>query len=102
MDQIDTEKVELACDSTGCTLIPDDGNPHNDIYPDNVHKYHDAQDAHYHPAFDVPDVSDNLIQLKSTNGDIKVGAANYREENIISLHHDDPYLQTAETEAQHV
>ena len=31
IDQIDVDKVELACDDTGCVLIPDDGNPHNDI-----------------------------------------------------------------------
>lgn len=28
---IDPDKVELACDDTGCALIPDDGNPYNDI-----------------------------------------------------------------------
>ena len=30
-EHIDTEKVELACDDKGCALIPDDGNPHNDL-----------------------------------------------------------------------
>ena len=30
-DKIDSDKVELACDKTGCALIPDDGNPHNDL-----------------------------------------------------------------------
>ena len=30
---INVDKVELACDTTGCALIPDDGNPHNDIVP---------------------------------------------------------------------
>ena len=29
---IDPSKVELACDENGCCLIPDDGNPENDIY----------------------------------------------------------------------
>lgn len=33
MEHIDTTKVELACDETGCALIPDDGNPHNDVRP---------------------------------------------------------------------
>ena len=29
---IDPSKTELACDEDGCVLIPDDGNPHNDIH----------------------------------------------------------------------
>ena len=31
IDSIDPEKVELAGNSKGLALIPDDGNPHNDI-----------------------------------------------------------------------
>ena len=31
IDQIDPDKVELACNMDGCALIPDDGNPLNDI-----------------------------------------------------------------------
>ena len=31
MDKIDTKKLELACNLDGCALIPDDGNPHNDL-----------------------------------------------------------------------
>ena len=31
IDEIDHNKVELACDGDGCVLIPDDGNPYNDI-----------------------------------------------------------------------
>ena len=31
MDSIDKDKVELACNEEGCALIPDDGNPYNDI-----------------------------------------------------------------------
>ena len=33
MDQINPDKVELACDMTGCALIEDDGDPTNDIIP---------------------------------------------------------------------
>ena len=36
MDKIDKDKVELACDESGCALIPDDGNPHNDIDVDTA------------------------------------------------------------------
>lgn len=31
IDQVDPDKVELACHMDGCALIPDDGNPYNDI-----------------------------------------------------------------------
>ena len=31
IEQVDPDKVELACTADGCVLIPDDANPHNDI-----------------------------------------------------------------------
>ena len=31
MNKIDLNKVELACNDDGCVLIPDDGNPNNDV-----------------------------------------------------------------------
>ena len=31
MSKVDPDKVEPACDDTGCVLIPDDGNPYNDV-----------------------------------------------------------------------
>ncbi len=31
IDQIDPVTVELCCNDDGCCLIPNDGNPHNDI-----------------------------------------------------------------------
>lgn len=31
MEHIDPDKVELACNMDGCALIPDDGDPTNDI-----------------------------------------------------------------------
>ena len=31
MSQVDTDKVELACNQEGCALILDDGNAYNDI-----------------------------------------------------------------------
>ena len=46
LSSIDPSKVELACDDTGCTLIPDDGNPHNDIHPG--HSHHGVEDFHGH------------------------------------------------------
>lgn len=58
-DEIDTNKVEVACDvDDGCALIPDDGNPHNDIIPNQppqpepTHLHpepHYHPEAHYHP-----------------------------------------------------
>ena len=36
MDAIDPTSVELACNNDGCALIPDDGNPHNDISPEKA------------------------------------------------------------------
>lgn len=32
MEHIDPDKVELACNMDGCALIPDDGDPTNDIH----------------------------------------------------------------------
>ena len=32
-EAINADAVELACNDNGCALIPDDGNPHNDIHP---------------------------------------------------------------------
>ena len=39
MDAIDPDAVELACNNEGCALIPDDGNPHNDITLDQAKKH---------------------------------------------------------------
>ena len=33
MEDIDPERVELACNDDGCVLIPDDNNPYNDVTP---------------------------------------------------------------------
>ena len=41
IDQIDPDKLELACGLGGCALIPDDGNPHNDIIVKGM------EDPHY-------------------------------------------------------
>ena len=43
MEHIDTTKVELACDDYGCALIPDDGNPHNDIVAKRKNSYDEPQ-----------------------------------------------------------
>lgn len=36
IDQIDADKVELACDDTGCVLIPDYGNSSDELYFNNL------------------------------------------------------------------
>ena len=36
LKDIDVDKVELACNNDGCVLTPDDGNPQNDIAPENL------------------------------------------------------------------
>ena len=50
MHKINVDKVELACDKKGCALIPDDGNPHNDIHVDGAksggHDLHGHQQHH--------------------------------------------------------
>ena len=33
MHEVNTDMFEVACDADGCALIPDDGNPHNDLIP---------------------------------------------------------------------
>ena len=40
MDAIDPEAVELACNTDGCALVPDDGNPHNDLTPEQARSVH--------------------------------------------------------------
>ena len=40
MDAIDPEAVELACNTDGCALIPDDGNPDNDLTPEMAKDIH--------------------------------------------------------------
>ncbi len=49
-DEIDTNKVEVACNDEGCALILDDGNPHNDLIPDQPDTSIPAPDTHYHDA----------------------------------------------------
>ena len=53
MDQVDLDAVELACNDDGCVLIPDDGNPHNDIILDFGLDDHDHDHDH-----DLPGGSD--------------------------------------------
>lgn len=49
-EDIDVNKVELVCNDYGCALIPNDGNPHNDIIVDHASHDHDlhAHDKHDH------------------------------------------------------
>mmetsp|Transcript_15720 Transcript_15720/g.18664 ORF Transcript_15720/g.18664 Transcript_15720/m.18664 type:complete len:124 (+) Transcript_15720:1129-1500(+) len=44
ISEIDPDAVELACDDHGCALIPDDGNPYNDIIVESTHDEHAHQD----------------------------------------------------------
>lgn len=46
MDKIDVDKVELACNDDGCVLIPDDGNPNNDIVMECPDHHRDANGVH--------------------------------------------------------
>jgi len=43
IDAINVDAVELACNDHGCALIPDDGNPHNDIH---VHAHEEEHEPH--------------------------------------------------------
>ena len=36
-DAVDPDKVELKCDDERCFLVPDDGNPHNDLIKKDDH-----------------------------------------------------------------
>lgn len=42
-EDIDHEKLELACNADGCALVPDDGNPENDLiiteHPEDAHAH---------------------------------------------------------------
>ena len=54
IDQIDPNAVELACNDDGCALIPDDGNPHNDIIVDDKGQAPASQPAHQAPVHEMP------------------------------------------------
>lgn len=41
-EDIDHEKLELACNADGCALIPDDNNPDNDL----IINEHPEEDTH--------------------------------------------------------
>ena len=85
MDHIDPDKVELACDDTGCALIPDDGNPYNDIIVNDSYAapmqssyidqpYYeggiDFEDQfHYDQAYTAP-ASTHGIELNMTGGNV--------------------------------
>ena len=43
MSEVNTDMFEVACDADGCALIPDDGNPHNDLIPDKSQVPHPPQ-----------------------------------------------------------
>lgn len=53
ISEIDVDKVELACNDDGCVLIPDDGNPYNDILYQKP-RIEKADDQHNTPHSGVP------------------------------------------------
>ena len=47
---VDPTKVELNCEEGRCFLVPDDGNPHNDIVPGvNSHGHENGSESQIKP-----------------------------------------------------
>jgi len=57
-EQIDPEKVELSCDDVACVLIPDDGNPLNDINQDPHVSHNLFLDGEPMPSIDEYELED--------------------------------------------
>ena len=105
MKDIDPSKVELACDHDGCALIPDDGNPHNDITPPGGNKnqgnHGSNQHQHYGPY--EPEINNNSshgIELPLTGHrdnaapgtDAEIAEAAYDENNAVIVHDGEAFL----------
>ena len=58
ISKIDADKVELACNDFGCALIPDDGNPLNDIRVD-IPGYEEHSHSHALDSFNTHDIELN-------------------------------------------
>ena len=54
ISHIDPSTVELACNDDGCALIPNDGNPHNDVIVQ-------SQDAHYYDHMNGGSINDGIV-----------------------------------------
>ena len=54
IDHIDPSMTELACNDDGCALIPDDGNPHNDVIVQ-------SPDAHYYDHMNGGSINDGIV-----------------------------------------
>ena len=85
IDEIDPNKVELACDDTGCALIPDDGNPYNDIHPVGGKSSHEPsysapKSTH---GIDLPLVGGNSYVPYGTDPEIAAAAVNPHEAVIV-------------------
>lgn len=46
MSEIDVDKVELSCDGNGCVLVPNDGDPTNDIIVPCPEQHRDEDGNH--------------------------------------------------------
>ena len=67
ISQINPDSVELACDTTGCVLIADDGNPNNDvIVPGMETPTH--YESHDHDHYEPTPASTHGIVLQQTGG----------------------------------
>ena len=60
MEAIDPDAVELACNLEGCALVPDDGNPHNDITPEQAKAVNEKKVAH------SPKFNDDWVAFSTT------------------------------------
>ena len=88
MSEVNTDMFEVACDDHGCVLIPDDGNPHNDLIPDQ--KQEPKQDDHSNN--DQP-LSSHGMELKIHGGDVQVHPQVDAELAAAALSHDTVAVQ---------
>ena len=81
-DEIDADKVELACNEDGCALVLDDGNPHNDLIP-----YKDS-DGYSEEEQKAPPLSSHGIALNTVGGYIENPHTDSRELAAAAVSHD--------------
>ena len=93
MDKIDKDKVELACDDSGCALIPDDGNSHNDILVNKASgigqevqapaKTHDLSQSHkLRNNHDIPTQHDETLLSAAQHDETLLSAAQHNEHEV--------------------
>ena len=83
--------VELACNDDGCALIPDDGNPYNDVIPQAPQgQYNDGivDSGHYHEepmsthGISLNVVGGNVATAPGTNPELAASAVTSTESVI--------------------